>query len=312
MRLASRSSIAPVAKAGAQCCQYLLRVLSAAAAEGGAASAEELVRAALTDYLTSKKCRLPHAFFTSTFEKFPTTAARVAGAIGDWLQEPPSTNSGRAEHMVRPSPPFSPSQRQATAPRLACSDQSGGVCGPLPQLIESLKLLSAALRHKSGSAAAEEALEQPRLEKVLRGVAAALGRPVGKAKRRVEALKAAAAAVEAVARMCGTPGAQLPQGGLKAVREALQAAAAADGEEGGAAGKAKGQLTRIEGALNRAVAAAAGGGGGAAGKASGKKAEKKRKEGAAPAAIGAAPQEKKAKKGGGGAGGGGGALQKKK
>lgn len=159
------------------------------------------------------------------------------------------------------------------------------------QLVESLKLLAAALRHKPGSPAAEEALEAGRLDKVLRGIAAALQRPVGKAKRRVEALKTAASSVEAVARLCGSPGAQLPPGGLKALKEALQAAASAEVEEG-AAGKVKGQLTRIEGAVNRAVAAAAGGGGGA----SGKKEQKKRKEGPAAGGAGAA-QEKKAKGG---------------
>lgn len=157
---------------------------------------------------------------------------------------------------------------------------------PSTQLLGSLKLLAAALRHKPGSPAAAEALSAPRVENVLRGLAAAIQRDVSKPKRRVEILKAAAASVEALARVSAGSGGQLPQAGVRAVQQALAAAAAAAaagaagaGEEPVAgAGKLKGQFTRIEGALNRA---AAGGGGGGAG--TGGKKDKKRKE--APAAA---------------------------
>lgn len=77
MRRASRSTVPKVASAALAACQYLLRVLWADGKDGEAAVAE-LVHAALTEYFTSKKCRLPYAFFTHALDRFPAVSGAEA------------------------------------------------------------------------------------------------------------------------------------------------------------------------------------------------------------------------------------------
>ena len=216
LRQASRSSLEPVNKAAAAGCQYLLRVI-ASAGDGDCTVSAELLGGALVDYLTSKKCRLPQAFFTSAFEKLPKTGARMAALLAANMEAPAKANTGRAEH----------------------------------QAVECVKLLAAATRSvKPGTPAASELLSPASAAAVLRGLAAALGRPAAKAKRQKELLKALAGVVETLTRLAHKTGATLPAAEVSALRAATCAAlAAAAAAEGAGPPKAKGLLMRMQEAL---------------------------------------------------------------
>jgi hypothetical protein len=176
LRHAARSTVPKVAKTAVACCQFLLRVLASSGPEG-AAAVEPLARSAVADYFTSKKCRLPYAFFTYMLDRFPAVigterllrAWLCASILPDRWRAAFSLAGGIVSDMM---------------PHIIAAQQKDARTARDEFLtVEALKLTAEALRHKAGSAAATAAVPSLQPALVLQGAAAALSMRCSKVRR---------------------------------------------------------------------------------------------------------------------------------
>jgi hypothetical protein len=178
LRHASRSTVPKVAKTAVAACQYLLRVLACSGAEG-AAAVSPLARAALGDYFTSKKCRLPYSFFTFMLERFPASSGeRLPAAVvhaplpQNVLLRADTCHTALIGRIVE----------DVTAHILAAHEKDARNARDEFLTVQALKLTAEALRHKPGTASAAAAATTLQPGLVLRGATSALSMRFAKAR----------------------------------------------------------------------------------------------------------------------------------
>jgi hypothetical protein len=144
-RHAARSQVAGVTRPAIAACFFLLRLMDAAerVPPAGGSAVDMHICEALSLYWTSKKCRLPHAFFLTALERFPGASGAALGFLSEQLVRAAAASAltGRSEFLAA----------------------------------EAAKLCAAALRRKPSSANAAAAAKGLQPAVVLRGLEAALG-----------------------------------------------------------------------------------------------------------------------------------------